>query len=481
MIDTENLWCNSTIHKSCFFIFPQILDLDYNAISRIDEDAFRNTTVLETLKVSHNLLVSLPPIQDLAGTLITLRVAHNQIQMIPELYFSLCSVLERFEVSGNNLTRINNLSFSGLSSIRHLHFSDNLIVDIDDQFVRNLRSLRGVYLDGNQITHLPSLVTDGNHLKNLNVANNKIKDISENQIRDVWRLYTLNISCTLITELDFISVVTATFFDKKTTLTSVVLSDIGIAAFPMFFKSSMKRIDLSQNEIRCVDVQHLANMTNLQLLDIKHNHIGGFPDMGCKNGNILSNPWDHLQFPKLVTLIVDENQLTNLKRDLMTNMPSLQELFASFNKIEYMPFLGDIGEPLRHVYLDHNNISHIEEQHISGLSGLQTLQLSNNAIAYLGLHMLGNLNNLQLLDLRYNKLMTPPILTDITLSPSMEIVLTNNSYVCDLRMCLLENETLLLDGLLCSVPLWFAGRSIQSVMESMCGGKYCSQPYWTRY
>ena len=462
----------------------------------MDEDAFRNTTVLETLKVSHNLLVSLPPIQDLAGSLITLRVAHNQIQMIPELYFSLCSVLERFEVSGNNLTMINNLSFSGLSSIRHLHFSDNLIVDIDDQFVRNLRSLRGVYLDGNQLTQLPSLVTGGNNMRNLNVANNKIIDISENQIRDVWRLYTLNISCTLITELGFISVlhhirvldasstpvvVTATFFDKKTTLTSMVLSDIGIAAFPMFFKSSMKRINLSQNEIRCVDVQHLANMTNLELLDIKHNHIAGFPDMGCKNGNILSNPWDHLQFPKLVTLIVVENQLTSLKRDLMINMPSLQELFASFNKIEYMPFLGDIGDPLRHVYLDHNNISHIEEEHISGLSGLQTLQLSNNAIAYLGLHMLVNLSNLQLLDLRYNKLMTPPILTDITLSPSMEIVLTNNSYVCDLRMCLLENETLLLDGLLCSVPPWFAGRSIQSVMESMCDGKYCIQPYWTRY
>ena len=475
------------------FWFPQTLDLDYNAISHIDQNAFRNAAVLKTLKVAHNLLVSLPPIQDLADTLIDLIVAHNQIPMIPALYFSSCSMLERLGIAGNNLTRINNLSFSGLSSIRHIHLGDNMIVNITDQFVRNLRSLSCVHLNGNKLTQLPSLVTGGNNMKKLNVANNKIRDISENQIRDVSRLTSLNISYTLITEPDFISVLLdikvldasstpvvlpVIFFDKKTTLTSVAVSDIGLATFPMFSKGSIEMIDLSQNEIICVDVQHLAHMTNLLLLDIKRNYIGELPDIGCKEGNILSNPWDHLQFPKLLTLIVDNNQLTNIQRDLMITMPSLQDLSASFNKIEYMPFLGDIGEPLRHVYLDHNNISHIEEQHISGLSGLQTLQLSNNAIAYLGLHMLGNLNNLQLLDLRYNKLMTPPVITDFILNPSMEIVLTNNSYACDSRMCLLENETLLLDGLLCSVPLWFAGRSIQSVMESTCGGKYCSQPYW---
>ena len=412
--------------------------------------------------------------------------------MIPELYFSSCSVLERLDISGNNLTIINNLSFSGLSSIRHIHLGDNMIVDITDQFVRNLRSLSCVHLNGNKLTQLPSLVTGGNNMKKLNVANNKIRDISENQIRDVSRLTSLNISFTLITEPDFISVLldikvldasstpvvlTAIFFDKKTTLTSVTLSDIGLATFPMFSKWSIKMIDLSQNEIRCVDVQHLANMANLLLLDIKRNYIGELPDIGCKEGNILSNPWDHLQFPKLLTLIVDNNQLTSLQRDLMITMPSLQDLSASFNKIEYMPFLGAIGEPLRHVYLDHNNISHIGEQHISGLSSLQTLQLSNNAISYLGFHMLVNLNDLQLLDLRYNKLMTPPVITDIILNPSMEIVLTNNSYTCDSRMCLIENETLLLDGLLCSAPLWLAGRSIQSVMESMCDGKFCTQPY----
>ena len=463
--------------------------MDYNAISLIAEEAFRNTTTLKNLYISHNLLVSLPPIQDLANTLINLKLTNNQIQMIPDLYFASCNTLISFEVTANNLTMINERSFSGLASIRKLILRYNMIEDTVDNIIWNLRTLTHLYLDGNKLTRLPSLALNGSpKLRRLSVADNKITGITENQMRDVYRLDTLNISYTLITELDFIYGIkgvidfhasstailfTETLFDDQQNLRSLEMSDIRLVTFPLLSgsKRSIKKIDLSHNEIHCVDVQHLANMTNLRYLNLEYNNISGFPDIGCKDGNNFTNPWADMQFPSLEEFRLDNNQVTNLQRDILINMPGLQLLHASFNEIKYMPFLSTVGAPLTHVYLDHNIISYIEEEYIFGLSSLQTLQLSHNDIAYLSLFILANLNSLKLFDLRYNKLMTPPILTNNNLSPSMEILLTHNPYACDSRMCLLENDALLMDGLLCNTPSRIAGRSIQSFIAAMYCGK----------
>ena len=393
--------------------FPQGLNLDYNVISTIDEHAFRNTTALEELYISHNLLVALPPIGDLRDTLIDLKVSYNQIQTISDFY---CATLKFFEISSNNLTLINNLSFFGLSSILQLHLRDNIIEDITDHFIWNLGSLTHPYLDGNQLSRLPSLDTGGSStLRRLNVANNKISDISENQMLKAIKLITLNISYTLITELDFLPV-----------------------------------------------------LHSIRFLYLEYNIIETFIDVG----NNFTDIWDDLHFSTLERLRVDNNQLADLPRYILVAMPALIQLNASFNRIEHMPFLSAVGASLRHAYLDHNSINRIDEEHISGLSGLQTLQLSCDDVAYLNLHIIAHLTSLQLFDLRYNKLITPPILTDISLNPSVEIVLTNNSYACDARMCVLENELLLMDGLMCVTPLGEAGRSIQAVREYLRCGKY---------
>ena len=469
--------------------------MDYNAIFLIDEDAFRNTAALKNLYISHNLLLTLPPIQDLADTLINLKVTNNQIQMIPELYFASCTTLISFEITANNLTIINERSFSGLASIRKLILRYNMIENTVDNIIWNLRTLTDLFLDGNKLTRFPSLALNGSpKLRRLSVADNKISDITENQMLDVTRVDTLNISYTLITELDFVSglksikdfyasstpiLFTEKSFDRQLALRSLELSDVRLVTFPLpsGSKRSIKKIDLSHNEIHCVDVQHLANMTNLQYLNLENNNnISGFPDIGCKDGYNFTNPWTHMQFPSLEGFRLDNNQVTDLQRDILVNMPGLQLFCASFNEIKYMPFLSAVGAPLTHVYLDHNNISYIEEKHISGLSSLQTLQLSHNDIAYLSLFILANLNSLKLFDLQYNKLMTPPILIINNLSPSMEILMTHNPYACDSRMCLLENKTLFMDGLLCNTPLRIAGRSIQSFMASMYCGKYFNHP-----
>ena len=479
-------------HGSVLF---QKLRLDFNAISHIDENSFTNTTALTHLYISHNALVSLPPIQDLADTLITLEVTYNQIQMIPDLYFTSCAVLEYILLSANNLTMISNSAFSGLSSIRQLHLHDNMIEEVVDHFMWNLRALTRLYLDGNKLTRVPSLATGGAMLRRLSVANNKITEITENQMLEVWRVKTFNVSYTSITDLNFLSAFRdLRYFDLSNTsivfteipldiiprLGALSLADNGLVTFPTFplfsaSKSSLQKVDLSQNKIACIDAQHLANMTKLRYFHLSHNNIEKFSDIGCKDGDNIPQAWHELQFPTLQRFYVDNNQLTDIKRDILVTMPVLEWFVASFNKIRFMPFLQAVGSSLNQAHLDHNDISHIEMEHIAGLSSLKTLQLSYNDITYLNLHILGTLNSLQLFDLRCNKLMTPPILTTINFGSSIEILLTNNSYACDSRMCLLENETLLMDGLLCVTPLRVVDRSVQSFVDSMYCRKYPRQ------
>ena len=410
----------------------QRLYLDYNAIFIIDEDAFRNTTSLEGLYISHNLLASLPPIQDLADTLIYLIMAYNQIQMIPELYFASCATLEWFDISFNNITMINNMTFLGLASLSRLYIRDNMVEDTVDHVIWYLRRLTRLYLDGNRLTRLPSLVTDTAQIRRLSVTGNDISDITEKQMLDARRIITLDISHTLITELDFISALSGikhlyasnmpvsfseTFLDGDNGphLTSLVLSGNRLDTLPLFSasKDSLKEVDLSQNELRCVDLQHLANMSNLQNLYLEYNDIERFPDARCRVGNNFTEAWHDVQFPSLEKFRVDNNQLTDLALDILEKMPGLIQLNASFNNIEHMPMLSALGVSLTYANLEHNKIRYIEEEHITGLSSLQILRLAYNKITYLNLHILTNLNSLQLFDLRHNKLATPPILTSV--------------------------------------------------------------------
>ena len=298
--------------------------------------------------------------------------------MIPDLYFASCVSLEKIEMSGNNLTVINEQSFAGLVSIRELYLRNNMIEDTIGDIIWNLHTLTHLYLDGNKLTRLPSLDTDGSpKLRRFSVANNKINNITENQILLAYRIITLNISHTLITDLDFISALRSlhtiylsntpipsieTLLDNVPRLTALVLSDNGLVTFPLFSasKRSLKYVDISQNKLKCVDVQHLTNMSSLWKLYLEYNNIERFPDTWCKNGNNLTTAWHHLQFPNLEQLRLDNNQLIHLQRDLLASMPKLMLLNVSFNEIETMPFLSAVGTSLMHAYLDHNKISHIE-------------------------------------------------------------------------------------------------------------------------
>ena len=547
--------------------------------------------------------------------------------MIPNNAFASCSKLLRLDISLNLVAVINQFKFTGLISMDYLTIYGNILEDIVGDFVLGQPVLKNLFLGKNELTQLPSLAANGvSQLTNLSLVENQITHISPNQVNHLETLEFLDISKNLITDISFVSVLPSlvradfdknpiqfneTLLDEVPNLLTFSLVNAGLLKFPLLSasKPSLTGIKLSQNKIRCIDVQHLTNMSNLKTLEIKNNKIEKIPDIGCRDDNnsgVSMENWrfpslrtfnaqfnDLIEFPLLPGIInqaslhmdnnnindfppermkllesvvqltlenneadhfpdfsqlptpnamqrlslkqnqiinvslgnmrnlhilktlnleanqieylpnltflastlntlhlkinclrdingllpygelawqfttfdVSYNQLTDIPIDILEKMPKLKHLFASYNTIEDMPFLTVVGTPLIEVRLNHNNISHIEEGHISGLSGLEKLDLSHNYIAFLNLHMLRGLTRFKLFDLRYNKLVAPPILTGISLTSSLVITLTKNPYECEKFLCLMKDETLLIDGLLCSTPVRYTGESIQSVLD----------------
>ena len=464
----------------------QTLHLSLNKISHIDEDAFKNTTALENLLLVGNLLTSLPPIVDLCDSLRTLDVTSNDIQIIPDAYFARCFNMAYFRIGRNKLTMIDNNTFVGLISIGYLGLSYNMITKITGDVIWDHPALHSLQLDGNKLTQLPSLSTDGiPELKYLSVADNKIRNISEKEVSHLQNLTTLDFSNNLITDVEFIFTlpniqqihfgnnlipINENLLNDFKHLTSVELSGSGLLSFPLLLpsKNTLTSVKLSQNQIRCVDVLHLVNMTKLQTLYLSDNDIEMFPDVGCKDGNESAKTFHDLEFPSLCRFGIARNQLTRLTSDALSKMPVLEHLDASSNEIIDMPFLSFVGISLRYVYLDRNEISHLEGRHLLGLYRLEVLGLSDNNIGHLDLHVLASLTNLRWFDLRYNKLTTPPMAMETSLSPFMNIMLGNNPYICDSRLL----ADLFIDGLLCNTPLKFAGQTIEYAREAIIRGKY---------
>ena len=428
----------------------------------------------------------MPPIIDLCHSLQILDVAENDIKIIPDSYFASSSKMTYFGIRSNKLTMTDNSTFVGLVSIRILHIGDNMIGDIIGDLIWNHPTLQILYLDRNKLTQLPSLVTDGiPELTHLNVANNKIRNISVNQVGHLEKLNTLDVRNNILKEVAFIYalpnlqriyigdnlfLLTDYLFDDMKHLVFLDLRESGLVSFPLLSasKHSLTNIQLSNNQIRCVDVLHLANMTNLKFLYIADHDIERFPDYGCRGVNGSDNIFPDLQFLSLRWFDIKCNQLTNLTKGILSKMPALEKLVASYNGITDMPFLHVVGVSLKYVYLDHNRISHIEGWHVSGLSSLEQLILSHNNIAHFNSNVLVSLTNLRSLDLRYNQLTTPPMTKEFYLTSSMDMFLGDNPYICDSRIM----ADLLIDGLLCSTPLKFAGRSIVYAREAIIRGNY---------
>jgi Leucine-rich repeat (LRR) protein len=224
----------TTIDVDTFVGFPNIKDLNLsaNAITSINSNAFKNMKKLQNLDLSNNKLIGPLPddifIKNIQ--LETLKLANNpEMKRFPETGFkgefsetylldaSRCGLthleeddlkrmnhLQRLylngneiqyikpgvlspkviflDLSGNRIAHLDQVSFPSGSSLRTLHLSGNPIKKISSAYFVNTARLKSLYLnscelkqlwDSNELAFQPLKL-----LSYLNLANNKIKNVS---------------------------------------------------------------------------------------------------------------------------------------------------------------------------------------------------------------------------------------------------------------------------------------------------------------
>ena len=203
--------------------------------------------------------------------------------------------------------------------------------------------------------------------------------------------------------------------EKKLDLSEKGLSNISdISALANL--TNLQTLNLSGNSIS--DIGALANLTNLTELNLSGNNIsdisalGNLPNLQTLDlsGNGIISIGELGSLPNLQTLNLSSNNISDISA--LGNLTNLQTLNWSYNKIIYISTLRNLTN-LQTLNLSGNNISDIST--LRNLTNLQTLNLSGNNISDISaLRSLTNLQTLKTLNLSGNKISDISALANLT-------------------------------------------------------------------
>ena len=180
-------------------------------------------------------------------------------------------------------------TFVDLLSLKSLNLQDNRISSIDRRSFMNL-----------------------DELTTLNLKGNKIIKIFKETFQNLPELEILDLSFNLIMHLDF------TIFDQIGTL-------------------AMLKVNFSNNVINSLTTNHIGGQIdnsysngyyiNIKVLDLSSNNI-----------SIISRSFFKPIEVSIMEILLQKNELQNLSREVFGNMPHLQVLNLSHNKITEVNF-----------------------------------------------------------------------------------------------------------------------------------------------
>ncbi len=194
----------------------------------------------------------------------------------------------------------------------------------------------------------------------------------------------------------------------------------GMERFKVDLPIDVNRIDLSHGKIIFVNLDTLANCSNLEELDLSHNlleeiQLSFLKKMKNKVLKSLSLAGNMLKiidltplqgFESLEFLSLDANDLEKINLIPLKNLDRLLYLNLARNKLREInlnPIAGNLA--LQHLSLAGNRLSKIDLSSLKNLRALQHLDLSGNELTKIDLTPLKNLKKLNTLLLHGNKLL----------------------------------------------------------------------------
>uniref|UniRef100_A0A673Z6E5 Leucine-rich repeats and immunoglobulin-like domains 3 n=1 Tax=Salmo trutta TaxID=8032 RepID=A0A673Z6E5_SALTR len=321
-------------------------------------------------------------------------------------------------------------------------------------------------------------------------ANNRITQISLEQLRPLQRLETLDLSNNSIVDIKADSfpalplknlimnnnristLETGCFVNLSSTLQILRLNRNRLSTIPakIFQLPNLQHLELNRNRVRRVEGLTFHGLHALRSLKIQRNGISRLMD-GAFWG--LSN---------MEVLQLDYNNLTEVSKGWLYGLLTLQQLHLGHNAISRIrPDAWEFCQKLSELDISSNHLTRLEESSFVGLSLLDELHIGDNRVSFIADGAFRGLSHLQMLDLQNNEIswtiedMNGPFsaldkLRKLFLQGNQIRSVTKKSFsgLDTLEHLHLNTSSLLCDCQLKWFPLWVAEQAFLPYVNASC-------------
>uniref|UniRef100_A0A182P4B2 Ig-like domain-containing protein n=1 Tax=Anopheles epiroticus TaxID=199890 RepID=A0A182P4B2_9DIPT len=346
-----------------------ILDLSANLLSTIRRDYFSRLERLKLLQLSANQLTNLPSdiFADLPN-LVELDLHGNRLGELPLHMFRPLGRLRVLNLANNTIHDLPRNSFAGLANLTELHLAHNRLYVVPFQVFKELRALEVLDLSNNMlVSFLDNFFLLNKQLRVLRLNGNIIEKISKNALYGLRRLQSLDLSGNKLVFID------RNAFDTLDELRYLNVNQNQIYILPSTVFSalrSLRSLDLSNNLMRSLPNSIFAGQHSLVRLHLDATNLESLSNWVSRNNHTVNK--EILRNLRYLS-IRNNTRLKEIEPCVFRNVPNLETLLLSNNRLTSLP--KEIGELRRLRYLDvgSNDIMYIPEQ----IRTLHELQYAN--------------------------------------------------------------------------------------------------------
>lgn len=280
-----------------------------------------------------------------------LDLSDNMIADLPRNAFDGMRSLRCLDMARNQLAVTPFQAFNALVNVESINLAHNKLVSVLDNYFVGNKALRMLQLQDNAIERLTQYSLHGlDNLQHLDIANNQLMFIDRNALRGLHELRILNLSGNRFKSIP------TTLFTALTNLQQLHLSENHFATLPDGVFTSQYKLE-----------QLMMDNTLIETI-----------------GNVISRQPGHIDKTILAQLrhvsISNNLHLHEIKSITLLNMPSVEYLNLSSNKLQSLPVELAEMQRLRELDISQNDLTSIPKE-LMKLKHLQSLDLLGNNYA----------------------------------------------------------------------------------------------------
>ncbi|KAM8809896.1 nephrocan-like [Eudromia elegans] len=367
------------------------LYISHSKIKQLQITDFRRMLALEevvlscsgTESVENNTFKAL-------STLKSLELHKNHLARIPTF---LPAGLEILKLGDNSIKTLHASDFEGLRELRVLDIRNNLVATLRLSAFSSLGNLQSLTLDGNKLESV-SAPPNLPRLKYLSMADNRLSSFPTSFFASFQNLQFLSLSGNFLTKvpLDLPKSLLSLKLEKNQ-LKTIRLRDVK-------HLENLSEFFLSENQLSSIDgAQLLPNLTTLELAKNQLHAMpprlpGRLQKLDCSNNliqRVTAQDFQGLQ--ELKHLFLDNNAVRIFEAGALQQCAQLSNLALEQNLLISIPLR--LPDTLARLDLKGNGIEDVGEEELKDLKQLQVLNLRNNKISALNRKLLEYLPRLR--------------------------------------------------------------------------------------